>query len=339
MNYPDNRRGIFVFSDAAGANSILSIIDVLITNDKKPGIDFLVFSDKKGKFDFEKYDFVIKLDFESKLISKYIENFNPDYIYTATSFHDYEHNWRKISSKKQIYTYGFIDHWIYYKKRFSFDGLTLYPSEVLVINEIAKNEAIKEGIPSDIIKVVGNPYYEKVKKYKPIYSKSSFKKYIGIKNDLKIITYVSENIRDDIIKDDSGNSILGFDEYETLENILITLHRVNQENKNYPKLNLIIKIHPVSCEKKFENILSKFKLDFLNIIVVKNFDSLVLCYYSDFILGMFSNMLIEALLMNKKVVRVQINEKIDLFKFNKVYSPSIRNLDDLYKNLENIIYE
>ena len=50
MNYPDNRRGIFVFSDAAGANSILSIIDVLITNDKKPGIDFLVFSDKKGKF-------------------------------------------------------------------------------------------------------------------------------------------------------------------------------------------------------------------------------------------------------------------------------------------------
>ena len=66
MNYPENRKGIFVFSDAAGANSILAIIDVLIFNAKKPDIDFLVFSDSIGKFDSDKYDFVIKLDFESK---------------------------------------------------------------------------------------------------------------------------------------------------------------------------------------------------------------------------------------------------------------------------------
>ena len=329
MNYPDNRKGIFVFSDAAGANSILAIIDVLIFNSKKPGIDFLVFSDTIGKFNSDKYDFVIKLDFESKKIHQIIEDFSPDYIYTATSFHDYEHNWRKISSDKNIYTYAFIDHWIYYKRRFTFNGLTTFPNEVLVVNEIAKKEAIFEGIPSEIIKVFGNPYYKKVKNYKPTQNLDSFKKNIGIYNGFKIITFVSENIKDDLPKDSKGKSILGFDEYETLENILITFSKLSEEGENIPKINLIIKIHPISNQSKFNKLLSKYNLDFLNIIVVKKFDALILCYYSDYVLGMFSNMLIEALLLNKKVYRIQINKKVDLFKFNEINSPSINTLDDL----------
>ncbi|MDB4627879.1 hypothetical protein OAE34_03085 [Akkermansiaceae bacterium] len=176
MNYPDNRKGIFVFSDAAGANSILAVIDILIADLKKPGIDFLIFSDSKGKFDSKKYDFVVKLDFEIKEVSQIIEEFHPDYIYTATSFHDYEHNWRKLAAQKNIYSYAFIDHWIFYKKRFTFDGLTIFPDEVLVVNEIAKKEAIIEGIPSAIIKVFGNPYYNKVKNYRPNQTLDSFKK-------------------------------------------------------------------------------------------------------------------------------------------------------------------
>lgn len=337
MNYLDNRKGIFVFSDAAGANSILAIIDVLIFNAKKPDIDFLVFSDSIGKFDSDKYDFVIKLDFESKKVHQIIEDFSPDYIYTATSFHDYEHNWRKISSDKNIYTYAFIDHWIYYKRRFTFKSLTLYPDEVLVVNEIAKREAVAEGIPSNIIKVFGNPYYRKIEKYKPTQSFDSFKNKIGIFNDSKIVTFVSENIKNDIPKDFSGKPFIGFDEYETLENILITFSKLSQVNKSISKINLIIKIHPISNQGKFNKLLSKYNIDFLNIIVVNKFDSLALCYYSDFVLGMFSNMLIEALLLNKKVYRIQINKKVDLFKFNEINSPSIDTLSDLYSHMLKII--
>ena len=83
--------------------------------------------------------------------------------------------------------------------------------------------------------------------------------------------------------------------------------------------------------------MSKYSLDFLNIIVVKKLDSLTLCYYSDYVLGMFSNMLIEALLMNKKVLRVQINNKVDLFKFNEINSPSINTFDELSNCISKII--
>lgn len=337
MNYPDNRKGIFVFSDAAGANSILAIIDVLIFNAKKPDIDFLVFSDSIGKFDSDKYDFVIKLDFESKKVHQIIEDFSPDYIYTATSFHDYEHNWRKISSDKNIYTYAFIDHWIYYKRRFTFNGLTTFPNEVLVVNEIAKKEAIFEGIPTEIIKVFGNPYYKKVKNYKPTQNLNSFKKNIGIYNDNKIITFVSENIKDDIPNDSKGKSILGFDEYESLDYFLKALKKISKLNPSVSKLNIVIKIHPISQLNKFEFILKKYDEIFKNILVIKKFDALLLTYHSDFIFGMFSNMLIEALLFEKNVYRIQINQKIDLFKFDEIECKSIVSFKELNEKLNKIL--
>jgi hypothetical protein len=48
-------------------------------------------------------------------------------------------------------------------------------------------------------------------------------------------------------------------------------------------------------------------------------------------------MLIEALLLNKKVYRIQINKKVDLFKFNEINSPSIDTLNDLYSHMLKII--
>ena len=168
MNYLDDRKGIYVFSDAAGANAVLSIVDELLNNSKKPGIDFQVFSDSQGKFDREKYGFVVQLNYNRNEIDKVLELFCPDFVFTATSFHDYEYNWRQVTKSKNIYTYGFIDHWIYYKDRFTFRSLTSYPDEVLVINEIARDEAIKEGIPESVITVFGNPYYKKIRNYHPL---------------------------------------------------------------------------------------------------------------------------------------------------------------------------
>ena len=55
----------------------------------------------------------------------------------------------------------------------------------------------------------------------------------------------------------------------------------------------------------------------LKTIVVKDCDSLSINYFSDYIIGMFSNMVIESYLM-KKVLRVQIGQiGNDLMKFKK----------------------
>ena len=53
---------------------------------------------------------------------------------------------------------------------------------------------------------------------------------------------------------------------------------------------------------------------------------------------MFSNMLIEALLLNKKVYRVQIDYKVDLFKFDLITSNPINTRRKLYNQLKKKYY-
>ena len=53
-------KGIFVFSDPAGANSVLSIIDYLVKIGKKNQQDFLVYTDKFGIYPDQYKDIVKK---------------------------------------------------------------------------------------------------------------------------------------------------------------------------------------------------------------------------------------------------------------------------------------
>jgi len=323
----EDKKIFFVFSDVAGANTLTAIAEELIKKGKKVNEDLFLFSDGNSNF-FSKLKINI-VDNSLKTIDNLVNIHKPNYLFSATSFHNYEHEWRKYFLKKNIFCCAFIDHWIYYKRRFTFNNQTTYPNLIYVINEIAKNEAISEGLPVGRIKILGNPYYNKIKKYKPSYSKKIFLKSLGITNDNKIITFVSENIKDDIPKDKNGNSILGFDEYESLDYLLRGLHEISRLNSSILKSNIIIKIHPIGESDKFEFILQKYRGIFKNIFVIKKFDSLMLSYYSDIIFGMFSNMLIEALIIGKKVFRIQINQKIDLFKFDDIECKPIVDFSDL----------
>ena len=307
----------FVFSDVAGANAILSIVDNLVKKGKVQQKDFFIFSDINRKYFLNYKINIVQNEFET--IENLVDKFKPQYLFSATSFHNYEHNWRKYFVKNSIPCSAFIDHWVYYKRRFTFDNETVYPNTIYVINKIAKIEALKEGLPLNSIKVIGNPYYSKVKEFKPKINRKSFFKSIGIKNNKKLITFVSENIKTDIPKDKNGKSILGFDEYDSLINMFNALKEVSRTNNEILDFNYIIKIHPISDSNKFDSILNCFKM-FNNIYVIKKVNPLLLNFYSDYICGMFSNMLIEALLMQKKVCRIQINQKKDLFKFDLIRS-------------------
>lgn len=310
----------FVFSDVAGANAILSIVDNLVKKGKVQQKDFFVFSDINRKYVLDYKINIVQNDFVT--IGNLVDKFKPKFLFSATSFHNYEHNWRKYFVKNNIPCSAFIDHWVYYKRRFTFDNETIYPNIIYVINKIAKTEAVKEGLPLNSIKVIGNPYYSKVKEFKPKINRKSFLKSIGITNNNKLITFVSENIQNDIPKDKNGKSILGFDEYDSLINMLNALKEVSKTKNEILDFNYIIKIHPISDSNKFDSILKDFKM-FKNIYVIKKVNPLLINYYSDYICGMFSNMLIEALLMQKKVCRIQINQKKDLFKFDLIRSSPI----------------
>lgn len=53
-----------------------------------------------------------------------------------------------------------IDTWVNYAERFRVAGETLYPDRILTLDEPARARMIREGIPADLIRIIGQPYLE-----------------------------------------------------------------------------------------------------------------------------------------------------------------------------------
>jgi len=340
MRYKFRGKGIFVFSDPAGANSTLALIDNILKCGGKNNEDFMVFTNSAGVFPNEYINLVKIKDFNIKFYSDILDKFKPEYIFTATSGNNYEHNIRLLSKEKRIRTIAFIDHWTNYFKRFTFNNKTLFPDEIWVINDIAKKEAMEAGLPEEKIFISGNPFYEKIRKFIPKVDKECFLKNNNIPVYKKIIMFISENLRESFPKDAKDKCALGFDEFTVLSDILNSFFQINSKDLiDFSKYLFLIKIHPREKMDKFDSIIKNRKYNFLNIEVRKKIDPLTITYYSDYVLGMFSNMVIEALLMGKEVLRVQTGQiGADILKFDEVNCKLITKrenlLDDLLKFME-----
>lgn len=226
MNF-DNKifegNGIFVFSDPAGANSVLAIIDELLLLGHIPKRDFLVFT--KSIKGLDEYKKVLSISpYNERDFINVIRTFNPTYIFSGTSLNDFEHLWRKAGIKENVKVISFIDHWTNYIERFSFNNEIIFGDEIWVINEIAKKESIEAGIPGELITVSGNPYHYKVNNFLPNTSKTDFFKEYELDIKKKLILFISDDIKLNFKTNSLRKCILGYDEYSTLENILEALN-------------------------------------------------------------------------------------------------------------------
>ena len=329
-------KGVFVFSDPAGANSVLSIIDFLISVNKVYSRDFLVFTNSDQSYE-AKYSKIIKrVTFSNQRCSKIEKEFKPDFIFSGSSNNNFEHLWR-IYFFKKIKVYSFIDHYCNYYDRFYFDDQLCFGNEVWVIDEIASKEAIEEGIPKNLIRVKGNPYYEKVKTFKPIVSREVFFEKYNLDKDKIIILFISDDIRAAFGVDKKGDCILGFDEYSVLRDILETFKGLSQNNKvDHSKYQFVIKIHPNANFHKFDML--KKEYDFLQVKIIKYCDPLTINFYANYIFGMFSNMVIESFLMKKKLLRVQTGQLTrDIIKVKGIKDEVVKDIDDLYDEIDNFL--
>ena len=321
---------IYAYTDPAAENVILALVDNLILNGFIPNKDFLVYTNNLRESN-KQYRHILDVeDFNENKLSELILNFKPTYIFLGTSLNEYEHKWRKLGVKHNIKVVSFIDHWTNYIERFSFNNEVIFGDEIWVVNEIAKKEAIHAGLPQKLIVISGNPYYEKVKKFKPKILKKEFFDSLNININKKVILFISDDIKRSFPSDIKGNCALGFDEYSVLSELMISLKSIDIDLKSF---QLILKLHPKSDLNKFKEILKGVPQN-LNIITIKDCDSLSINYFADYVIGMFSNMVIESYLMNKNILRIQIGQKNkDLLKYKKKYVDLVKKKDKLDKEL------
>jgi len=324
------KKTILVYSDPAGYNIISSLIDDFIANKKIYNIDFKVFTNNEGIINEEYSPFVEIINNSLSEVENEIDKFCPDKILTATSTNIFEHLWRISSKKRKIRVESYVDHWTGIRKRFSFLNELVYPDKIYLINDEAKKIAEEEGIPKEIISINKNPYYKKVKKFKPEISKAEFLLDLKISKKQKILLYISDNIKNTTCFND-----LGFNELSIFENLTRSLKIIQESKKiiNKDQIIILIKLHPRESKKKYLNLIKKY--EFLNIRIIKQYNPLVINLYSDIVVGTFSNMVIEAYILKKTLLRVQIGiKKEDPLRYEPLKGKFISTQRELNLELE-----
>ena len=107
-------------------------------------------------------------NYTANKVSNYIDLVKPKLIITSASVNiELEHLFILEAKKKSIPTASFIDVWTNYLLRFKYKEKFIFPDHILAIDNRCKDEMIKEGIPQNLIKIIGQPYLENISKNVP----------------------------------------------------------------------------------------------------------------------------------------------------------------------------
>lgn len=310
----------FAFSDAAGANACRAMAKICEVETKS---STLLFSNKKYP---EALDSLVV----TNEISSF-KNSGIDCLFTGTSHPQssnyFEVNCIKKAITEEIYTISFIDHWVNFKLRF--DGLdsSQYPDEIWVVDETAKHLAISEGLPEKKLFIRTNPHHYYLKKYwQSQYTEKNYLEKLQIPKTGFHILFAPDplSIR-------NGKSVAGFDEAEALSDLLSILSRCLAD-----EIRLIVKCHPLQPINGLLEVIDKINKP--NCFLIRNADPLELINATDIVVGFYSNMLLEAEVLGKRVIRYfPGNPEADLLK-HKESLKRIENKNELMSKIESCIY-
>jgi len=304
-------KGLFVFSDPGGAKPILSIAKFNLKNLS----DCLIISDRLYPF-YKEFD--LEVENISQSVEEYIDNFQPDFIFTGTSYSSkIELGFLKLAKERKIFSYAYVDHNTSIVERFQIGDQFYFPDKILLKDIHAYDIAVDNGISKKKLMIIGNPFLRFIKKWTPKIDKEEFLSSVGIRNEGKVIVVYAPDPLTNIDWDEK----FGFNEIEPTR----IVNEVALELKK--EYIFIFKPHP----NQDLNLISQDII--CNMLVAdKMADSNLLIYFSDIVIGFFSNFLIEALEFDKKVIRFLPNGIInDPFSQNS-------NMNIIYTK-KNLLYE
>lgn len=265
--------------------------------------------------------------FEARAIGEIFRREKPDLVFLGTSQGNHEYPWIDSAEKVGIRTISYVDHWTNIRNRFeTAHGLCL-PDEIWVVNAAAREIALRDGIPDSRIRVVRNPYYELVETYVPEITRVEFLKMLDLRHE--VILFISDTVREAFPE-------VGFDEVSTTEAVLHTLVGL-QRDALLPDYDFLIKLHPKCAEGKYQALIENYQSPHLRIHEVRDSNANLYTYHADYVIGMFSNMVVEALLMGRRVLRVEIDRRMDLFHFTEVDCPVVTERGSLRCALINFL--
>ena len=168
-----------------------------------------------------------------------------DWVMIGTSWQsNLEYKALRIAKKEKKLIICFLDHWVNYRKRFTWHGKKIMPDEIWVGDIEAKSLA-KKNFPRRKIKLIPNPYWKELKKIK---KKSNVKSLEKIK-----LLYASANY-DDFRKFKK----VKYSDYDLLRYSLMKLSSILPSHEK--KISILL--HPSEKKNKFKKVkeVHKYKI-------------------------------------------------------------------------------
>ncbi|MFZ3138512.1 MAG: hypothetical protein WA126_14105 [Thermodesulfovibrionales bacterium] len=349
---------ILLFSrDPGGANVIIPLVEPL----RRKGYNIRLFGkdhalkkyDEAGIASFNIIEHVH--DIELKDIELFLTKEKPDCIITGTSGDDFTERfiW-KSAEKLGILSFAILDQWINYGIRFSkyvLSELNKYkedkthrylPSKILVMDEYAKQEAIKDGLMPAVIEVVGNPHFETLLHKKDTITKETIneiRNYLKVGSSGFLITFASEPVADDYDKEDSAQLYWGFTEKTIFKGLMEVLKIASGTTGR--EICVVLKLHPRENPNSFFALIDTYEADPIRVVISHKLDSHTLMAASDLICGMSSMFLIESIILDKPAISILIGlHRENPFVFDRRgILKSILNRNDLIQKLTTVILD
>jgi hypothetical protein len=312
-------KGLIFFSDPSAAKTALAFAYNLKRFQRN--IEFLIFTNKEYSF-FKEWE--LKINISEFVDEKMFESV--DWVFTGTSHPESSNSFEikhiKIALEKGIQIFSFVDQIANVKVRFLLNNKLYLPHKILVPDLFSANSLIVQEIPSLIIEVLENPYLFFIQQFwKSKISRTEFSNYYNFSNSIKkIIVYAP-----DPLTLRGVDKRLGFNEFEVFEQLINFL----RSNSNFA---LLVKLHPLQ-ENRNRFIFLKGDLTNIFIDFENKIDNLDLVYYSDYVIGFYSNFLIEASKLNENIIRYfPKNGTVDVFNHLK-FGIKVNSYQELIKVL------
>jgi len=307
-------KGLFVFSDPAGAKACLALDEILIKENISG--ERRSVSNKHYSF-YQQFNCKVEI-IENNDIQQFINQTNIDWIFTGTSHPDSSGGFELLFLKNaKSKTFSFIDHWTNFKLRFTYNNDLIYPDIIFVLDDMARELAIADGLPAEKISLFQNPYLFYLREYvQPTLNRSAFCKKLNLPANRKIILYAPDPI--------SLRQV-------NLRNELTILEELLDLSEN--NFTLLLKLHPLQPLERVKEVLnskSEIKIisddDFLPVDVFKNVDCII---------GFYSNYLLEAGIVNKNIIRYQLNIDHPDYLKHTLKSVLVKNKSELELAIKN----
>jgi hypothetical protein len=251
---------------------------------------------------------------------EFVRKTRPDLIVTGTSSEDFteRHLWR-AAERAEITTFAVLDQWTNYRLRLVSEGgdpmnerapsQLIVPSFLFIMDEFAKKEMCALGIDREKLVVSGQPFFDYIRKTGDRFTTQEIetlrRKLTGSEGG-HVLVFASQPIASIHRKNGMAEDYWGYTEKTVLKSVAECLS--NLAEKLAVKVTLVIRLHPKDEAKVYQDVLAT-RTDSIRVVVDRETDSSPLLKAADLVIGMFSMLLLEAAILQRRFISVQIGLK------------------------------